>query len=308
MSEPAKKTAGLGKGLGSGLSKGPSGLGKGLGALLSVVPREDGTAEVLRTIPIGSIKPNPRQPRRQFDENALVALAGSIGERGVLQPVLVRPIPGGGWELIAGERRWRAATAAGLTEIPAVIREDDDAVALEVALIENMAREDLNPVEEARACSALVDELGLTKEEVGRRVGRSRAAVSNLIRLLDLPDTALEMLEDGRLSEGHGRALLMVKRHDVRRDLAAEAYSRGWSVRTTEERARDTESTPTAPRQLHADHEVALTDVADSLAAAFGDSVSVKAKGKGCRVRFEFASMAEAATFAAQFASHRRAA
>jgi len=308
MGEPGKKASGLGAGLGSTGSRGASGLGKGLGALLSVVPREDGLAEELRTIAISSITANPRQPRRHFDQAALDALSGSITERGVLQPVLVRPATDGGWELIAGERRWRAAAAAGLTEIPAVIRSDDDSVALEVALVENMVREDLNPVEEAKACAALVEELGLTKEEVGRRVGRSRAAVSNLIRLLDLPDTALEMLEDGRLSEGHGRALLMVKRHDARRDLASEAYSRGWSVRTTEERARGTESIPAAPRQLHADHEVAITDVTDTLVATFGGSVTVKAKGKGCRVRFEFASMAEAATFAAQFSSHRRAA
>ena len=158
------------------------------------------------------VAPNPHQPRTAFDEQALVALAESIRVRGVLQPVLVRPLPAGTYELIAGERRWRAAGLAELETIPAIVRHHDDAGSLEVALIENMAREDLNPVEEARACAALTEELGLSREEVGQRVGRSRVAVSNLIRLLDLPDEALELITSGHLSEGHGRALLPPRR------------------------------------------------------------------------------------------------
>lgn len=275
-----------------------SGLGKGLGALLSVVPREDGMSEELRSVPVSSIIPNPRQPRRSFDEKALEALTGSIGERGVLQPVLVRSAGGGKWELIAGERRWRAAQAAGLDEIPAVIRNDDDAVALEVALIENMAREDLNPIEEAKACAALVDELGLSKESVGKRVGRSRAAVSNLIRLLDLPDEAITMLEDGRLTEGHGRALLMAPRHDDRRRLAAEAFSRGWSVRTTEDRARDLADGKRSPAAIHPDHDAALAEILEQLEARIQGEVSVTPKGDGCRVTITFDSMAEAGEYA----------
>ena len=156
---------------------------------------------------------------------ALLALADSIRARGVLQPVLVRPLVGGRYELIAGERRWRAAGIAELDTIPAVIRRHDDADSLEVALIENMAREDLNPVDEARACAALVEELGLTREEVGLRVGRSRVAVSNLIRLLDLPDEALELIERGELTEGHGRALLLAEDHADRRKLAKDAVA-----------------------------------------------------------------------------------
>ena len=296
MGEAAKKKTGLGAGFGGEARS--AGLGKGLGALLAVVPREDGQAEELRSLPISSITPNPRQPRKQFDEKALDALSGSITERGVLQPVLVRPLPAGGWELIAGERRWRAAAAAGLTEIPAVVRADDDSVALEVALIENMAREDLNPIEEAKACAALVDELGLSKEEVGRRVGRSRAAVSNLIRLLDLPDEALEMLEDGRLSEGHGRALLMAKRHDIRRQLANEAARRGWSVRTTEERARSLEEGGSLPVEIHADHDAALVDLVEAIEKRLGVNIEAKPKGQGCRVTIDFESMPEALSFA----------
>ena len=213
------------------------GMGRGLAAILSVAPKEED--EELREIPIDLIAPNPNQPRRSFDEESLLSLAGSIRSRGVLQPVLVRPLVGGRYELIAGERRWRAARIAERETIPAVVRRDDDAESLELALIENMAREDLNPVEEARACAALVEELGLTREEVGLRVGRGRVAVSNLIRLLELPDEALALIERGELSEGHGRALLRAEDHDRRRTLARSAAASRWSVRELEARARE---------------------------------------------------------------------
>src|SRR4051812_29671886 len=156
----------------------PRGMGRGLAAILSVSDEPSADDIELRELPVDLVAPNPRQPRRSFDDAALAGLAESVRERGVLQPVLVRPLPGGSYELVAGERRWRAARLAGLPTVPALVRARDDAQALEVALIENMAREDLNPVEEARACAALVEELGLTREEVGRRVGRSRVAVS----------------------------------------------------------------------------------------------------------------------------------
>ena len=215
------------------------GMGRGLAALLTPSTTTGGAGDRdLRQLPVELITPNPRQPRRDFDEEALLALAGSLGDRGVLQPVLVRPSTGGSYELIAGERRWRAAQLAGLPTIPALVRVHDDAESLELALIENMAREDLNPVEEARACALLVEELGLTREEIGRRVGRSRVAVSNLLRLLDLPDEALEMLARGDLTEGHGRAILMAGNHDDRRRLARAALAEGWNVRRTEAEAR----------------------------------------------------------------------
>ena len=217
------------------------GMGRGLSALLAPA-HENGAApeSELREIPVELIAPNPRQPRRDFDEGALVQLADSLRERGVLQPVLLRPVPGGTYELIAGERRWRAAQLADFETVPALVRAHDDAESLELALIENMAREDLNPIEEARACALLVEELGLTREDVGRRVGRSRVAVSNLLRLLDLPDEVLELLAAGHLTEGHGRALLTASDHDTRRSLARAAVQEGWSVRQTEARARDT--------------------------------------------------------------------
>jgi ParB family transcriptional regulator, chromosome partitioning protein len=266
------------------VAKPKPGMGRGLGAILSVSSEgpKNGEEE-LRELPVELISPNPKQPRRRFDEESLQALAGSLGERGVLQPVLVRPKPGGTYELVAGERRWRAARLAGLERIPAIVREREDAQALEVALIENMAREDLNPIDEARACAALVEELGLTREGVGRRVGRSRVAVSNLVRLLDLPDEAVELLQQGALSEGHGRAVLLAEDHAARRALAHAAATEGWSVRVTEARAResnakDAQQTSRNATALHShpDQEQAAKDIAEALGGALGADVQVK--------------------------------
>src|SRR5215217_470119 len=171
------------------------GLGSGLAAILPEATVED--AGELRELPIELIKPNPNQPRTRIDPDALAGLSSSIEANGIVQPLLVRPLPDGSYELIAGERRWRAAQQAGLARVPAVVRDQERAERLQVALIENMVREDLNPVDEARACAALIEELDVSKEDLARRVGRSRPAVSNLIRLLDLPDELLELLESG---------------------------------------------------------------------------------------------------------------
>jgi ParB family transcriptional regulator, chromosome partitioning protein len=280
-------------------------MGRGLAAILSVAPRDE--PEELRQVPVDLISPNPHQPRAIFDEAGLVALSESIKVRGVLQPVLVRPLAGGTYELIAGERRWRAAKLAELDAVPAILRHHDDAASLEVALIENMAREDLNPVEEARACAALTEELGLSREEVGRRVGRSRVAVSNLIRLLDLPDAALESIQAGELSEGHGRALLLAPDHADRRRLARAAAHNGWSVRETEQRARgargDTDGGAAArkrrrPRGLHPDQEAAIVEITDTLESALGREVRVSASGAGFRANLDFANIEDALGFA----------
>lgn len=283
----------------------PRGMGRGLSAILSAAPRDE--SEELRTLPVEQIAPNPHQPRRQFEEEALIALAESLKARGILQPVLVRPLTAGGWELIAGERRWRAARIAGIEQIPAIVRQHDDAASLELAVIENMAREDLNPIEEARACAALVEELSLTREDVGRRVGRSRVAVSNLIRLLDLPDDALALLERGDLSEGHGRALLLAPDHGDRRRLARDAAAFGWSVRELERRARaaaEAEQTPAArPRrrtagELHPDQQEAVAQLSDIFASALGSDVEVAPAGGGYRVQLQFDSLDEALALA----------
>ena len=192
--------------------------------------------QVLRELSLDMIVANPSQPRRRFDEEALRELAGSMSEHGVLQPVLVRPLQDGKYQLVAGERRWRAAQLAGLQSIPALASRYDDCAALEVGLIENMAREDLNPVEKARTFSTLVHEFGLTREQIGRRVGCHKSVVSNLTSLLKLSGEILELLERGELSTGHGLGLLRVKDLDARLPLARAAIEEGWSVRTLEAR------------------------------------------------------------------------
>jgi ParB family transcriptional regulator, chromosome partitioning protein len=311
------------------VAKPKPGIGRGLEAILSAStegPRA--RAEELRELPVELISPSPAQPRRRFDDEALQALAGSLGERGVLQPVLVRPQTGGTYELVAGERRWRAAKIAGLETIPALVRAREDAEALELALIENMAREDLNPVEEARACAALVDELGLTRKQIGRRVGRSRVAVSNLIRLLDLPDDVLGLLESGALSEGHGRALLLVEDHSARGKLARSAAQEGWSVRTVETRARSANAAggdrPSAGRakgqgkrgsdaprargaaggiEFHPDQLQAAGEIAEALGRALGAEVLVMPDNDlGYRAELTFASVDEALDLARRLA------
>jgi ParB family transcriptional regulator, chromosome partitioning protein len=291
------------------VAKPKAGMGRGLEAILSVTGASASSRvqEELRELPLELIAANPRQPRRHFDEEALNGLAGSLGERGVLQPVLVRPKPGGTYELVAGERRWRAAQIAGLATIPALVRPWDDAMTLELALIENMARENLNPVEEARACAALVEELGLTREEVGRRVGRSRVALSNLMRLLDLPNEALELLQRGSLSEGHGRALLLAGDHSDRRRLARLAVDEGWSVRVLEARARNTVSGSQSDQRnssnirgktaahVHPDQEEAAREISELLALALGTEVKTRpAPSAGYRVELSFRSREEA--------------
>lgn len=269
------------------------GMGRGLAAILPEAG--GGEAGELRELPVELIKPNPKQPRRSFDPEALAGLAASIESSGVVQPLLVRPLPDGGYELVAGERRWRAARQAGLERVPAVVRDSAQAERLQVALIENMVREDLNPVEEARACAALVDDLGLSKEELARRVGRSRPAISNLIRLLDLPDEALALLESGELTEGHGRALLGAPGNDVRRRLARDAASGEWSVRETEHRIK-LASQPSSPRrrQLSPEEEAAMRDAADRLEKAFGHQVELRPKRGGVAVEIRLGDLDEA--------------
>ena len=277
------------------------GMGRGLAAILSVSEGEEGGAE-LRELHVDLVAPNPGQPRKRFDDDALQALADSVKERGVLQPVLVRPRPGGSYELVAGERRWRAARLAGLETLPALVQQRDDAQSLEDALIENMAREDLNPIEAARAVAGLVEELGLTREAVGRRVGRSRVAVSNLLRLLDLPDEALALVEDGSLTEGHGRALLLADDHADRRSIARAAVQGGWSVRVVEQRAREANAPARTAKRgraaVHPDQEAAAARISEALGAALGTEVRVRPRGTGYKVELAFEDVDEALALA----------
>jgi len=198
----------------------------------------DPGAPELVELPVDAIHANPRQPRKRFDGEAGSGLAESIRSQGVIQPLLVRPRAAGGYEIVAGERRWRAAREAGRPTVPAVVREADDRDTLLLGLIENVAREQLTPVEEARAYAVLIDEFGLSLGDVAERVGRSKPSVSNRIRLLDLPDDVLGMVERGQLSEGHARAVLAVPDHEGRRRLAREIVQKGLSVRAAEQRAK----------------------------------------------------------------------
>ena len=216
-----------------GLAK--TGLGRGLDSLIpSAGPGESGFAFV----GVDDISPNPQQPRASFDEETLTSLADSIGMVGVLQPVVLRRDPDGGYVLVAGERRWRAARRAGLTEIPAMIRTGDDAASLTEALVENLQRSDLTPLEEAAAYRQLLEDFGMTHDEVGRRVGKSRAAVTNTLRLLGLPASIQGMVERGDLSAGHARALAGIEDRAFAEHVAKRAVDEGWSVRQIEEAVR----------------------------------------------------------------------
>ena len=215
-----------------------SGLGKGLGALIpndSTAASATGDQPRLEDIAVSAIEPNPLQPRLHFDEEALAELAESVREIGVLQPVLVRPLGDGTFQLIAGERRWRAATRAGLAVIPAIIRDTDDLGSIERALIENLHRQDLTPLEEAAAYQQLIEDFSLTHEQVATRVGKSRSAVSNTLRLMSLPPSIQALLADGRLSAGHAKALLGTPDRAFQEQLARRAVNEQWSVRMLED-------------------------------------------------------------------------
>jgi len=275
------------------LSSAPNrrGLGRGLEVL---VGGHDPAVNELLELPVEAIHPNPRQPRKRFDGEAGTGLTESVKRQGIISPLLVRPRRAGGYELIAGERRWRAARDAGHATVPAVVREADDRDTLVLGLIENVAREQLSPVEEARAYAVLLDEFGLALGEVAERVGRSKPSVSNRIRLLDLPDDVLGMLERGQLSEGHARAVLAVPDHEGRRRLAREIVQKGLSVRAAEQRAKWA-GAKQKPRLRVAPVDPALaTRVRTALAQLIGVDAKV---GRG-RVELPFADEHELAELA----------
>jgi len=214
-----------------------SGLGKGLSSLIppgEAEPGESHDGAFLHDVPVADVSPNPNQPRVHFDEETLAELTASIQQIGVLQPILVRPTESG-YELIAGERRWRAAGRAGLITIPALVRVTDDLASVEQALVENLHRQDLTPLEEAAAYQQLLEDFDLTHEQVADRVGKSRSAVTNTLRLLGLPPTIQRLLADGQLSAGHARALLGTPDRSLQEDLATRAAEEGWTVRAVEE-------------------------------------------------------------------------
>jgi ParB family transcriptional regulator, chromosome partitioning protein len=226
-----------------------SGLGKGITSLIPLAETAGADRRgppSLVEVPVADITPNPHQPRVHFDEESLSELAASISQVGVLQPVLLRPVDGA-YELIAGERRWRAAQRAGLATVPAIVRESDDVNAVEQALVENLHRDDLTPLEEAAAFQQLIEDFELTHDEVARRVGKSRAAITNTLRLLGLPPAVQHLLADGRLSAGHARALLGTPDRALQERLAYRAAEEGWSVRVVEEAVRSGGVLPASP-------------------------------------------------------------
>lgn len=273
--------------------KRPSGLGRGLSSLLGEVARETpvsggGTRGEVRQIPIASIEPHPGQPRRIFAEDALAELAESISSRGVIQPIIVRP-NGHRFQIVAGERRWRAAQKARLHEIPAIVREFSDEETLEVALIENIQRQDLNAIEEAQAYKRLLDDYGHTQEELGRIVHKSRSHVANLLRLLDLPAKVQVMVGAGQLSMGHARALVSANDPE---GVAEEVVRRGLSVRETEKLVQ--EGKPTRQRPLPIEYKGAHADIA-ALERQLGDmlglKVGIKHSPKGGQVTLGYSTL-----------------
>ncbi|MDH0341812.1 ParB/RepB/Spo0J family partition protein [Chromobacterium haemolyticum] len=266
------------------------GLGRGLDALLSTAETVD---DRLTSLPIDSIRPGKYQPRSFMDEAALDELAASIRAQGVIQPLVVREVGFGDYELIAGERRWRASRKAGLTEVPAVIKSVPDEAALAMALIENIQRQELDPIEEAQGIKRLIDEFGLTHEAAADAVGRSRSAVSNLLRLLALPEPVQTMLHQGRLEMGHARALLALPVVE-QLGLAQEVGDKGLSVREVERRVQQTavEKTTVAPQQKRTDPDVSR--LAEQVSERIGARVSIRHANRGNgRLVIEYATLDE---------------
>lgn len=268
------------------------GLGRGLGALLSSPgPASSAEAPVSATVelPIDSITPNPQQPRKDFDDKALQDLAASLRQSGVLQPVVVRRL-GDGYQLVVGERRWRAAKLAGITRIPAVIREASDAESLELALVENLLREDLNPMEEAEAYQRLLAEFGWTQEELAQRVARDRSSVANCLRLLKLPELIQADLRAGRLTMGHARALVSLDSPAEQLRLREQILAHSWSVRATEEGVQAKRMRP-ARRQLRRSAELAAVE--DALRVALATRVRLVGSERAGRIEIAYSSREE---------------
>jgi ParB family chromosome partitioning protein len=259
------------------------GLGRGLGALLPQTERPAPTEPAARVADaprtyfraqIEDVYPSPEQPRRRFDDAELDELAQSIRAHGVIMPLVVRARPGGGYLLIAGERRWRASQRAGLRDVPVVIQDVDAREAFERALVENLQREDLNPIEEAAAFQRLIDEFGLTQEQVAERVGKDRSTVANAVRLLRLPPSVRQMVEERRLSMGHARALLGLDEPDAIEVAARQVAARGLSVRATEELVRK-RTEPAKPQALPVEKSPSVKDLEERLTRALGGPVKI---------------------------------
>lgn len=280
-----------------------SGLGKGLGALIPSEVSAPADAAALRELSVSQIDPNPHQPREHFDEDSLVALTASVSELGVLQPILVRPLDGDRFELIAGERRWRAAKRAGLQAVPAIVRTINDTTSLEQALVENLHRQDLNPLEEGAAYKGLIEDFSLSHEEVARRVGKSRSAISNTLRLFQLPPSIQKLVAGNQISAGHARALLGTPDRAFQEALARRAVAEELSVRDVEDAVRARGGSPDSPdpgskstgssssgngRKLRAP---GLLELEDLLSERLDTRVKVSMGAKRGKVTIDFATL-----------------
>ncbi|MDF2567315.1 MAG: spo0J [Oscillospiraceae bacterium] len=276
-----------------------SGLGKGLDALF--IDNNTQTSSGAVMMKLTEIEPNKNQPRKDFDETALAQLADSIRQHGVIQPLLVRPKTNGSYQLVAGERRWRASRMAGISEVPVVVREMSDTEMMEIALIENLQREDLNPLEEALGYKELIDKYNMTQDEVAQRVGKSRPAVSNMLRLLNLPESVMPMLKNGDISSGHARALLSLDNEEEIYQLACEIPKKGYSVRDIEKMTQKKEKTQSEKKNTIKDSYYDEMQLA--LAEHLGKKVKIVVQGSKGTLEIEFykkeelAEMAEKLTY-----------
>ena len=265
------------------------GLGRGLNALLGdPVLQEQGEGSV--SLPISQVEPGLNQPRKRFDPEALAELADSIREHGIIQPLTVRRLSSGYYQIIAGERRWRAAKQAGLDEVPAVIIEADDRKVMEIGLIENLQREDLNPAEEARGYQVLMNEYGMTQDQVAQRMGKSRPAVTNALRLLNLPEDVLTLVEEGRLSAGHARALLGAPTPALQRQGAKAVLDKGLSVRQTEALVKALQKEKKPKVRTEDMLAIYLADLEKNLGSQLGRKVHIQHRGKKGKLELEYYS------------------
>ena len=262
---------------------------KGLEALLPGVRPDPAAREQVEQIPVERIRPNPYQPRRQFDPDALAELVESVRQHGIVQPLLVRP-EGDGYRLVAGERRWRAAQAAGLATVPAVVREFSDVEMMEIALVENLQREDLNPIEEAQGYRTLSEELGLTQEQISQRVGKSRSHIANLMRLLSLPDDLRRLVAEGKLSTGHAKVLLGVGSAAEMRRLAAQVLAEGLTVRQLEDRIAQRPARPRRSRRVTGPPAPEVEDLVNRLQRALNTRVAIRGRGARGQIVIEYYS------------------
>lgn len=275
------------------MAKKLGGLGKGLNTIFMENDISDSNETV--TLRISEIEPNREQPRKEFDEKALAELSQSIMQFGVLQPILVRPIIGGGYQIVAGERRYRASRMAGLTEIPAVIRELSDEETMELALIENLQREDLTPIEEARGYKVLIENFSMSQEQLAQTVGKSRSAIANTMRLLLLPDDVIAMVEEGTLTQGHARALLALENAELISTVAQEVVKKSLSVRQVEKLVKDMLKKPVNRTRRTVQKPSYFSEVELALSEYLGNKVVVTPSkdGKGGTLSIEFYSLEE---------------